>query len=104
MLSTFLLVVIGWTFFRAPDIATAGTWLGKMLTLRDLSFRQVGLGNLTKALPVILLFLLLTWFNRDRTLPRLPASLPLRWALYLALVFLILLWQVAPQTFIYFQF
>ncbi len=104
MLTTFLLVVIGWTFFRAPDIATAGTWLGKMLTFCDLNFRQVGLGILPKALPVIILFLLLTWFNRDRTLPRLPANLPLRWALYLALVFLILLWQVAPQTFIYFQF
>ena len=104
ILSTFLLVVLGWSFFRAPDIATAGAWLYKMLTFSDLTYRQLGMGVLSKMLPVAALFLLITWLNRDRPLPRLPASRPLRWALYLGLILLMLLWPIAPQTFIYFQF
>lgn len=104
MFATFFLVVIGWTFFRAPDIATAGTWLGRMFTFCAVDFGQLSHCRLTKALGMMVLFQVISWFNRDRTLPRLPANRLLRWALYLALVLFCLLLQVAPQTFIYFQF
>ncbi len=103
--STFLLVVIGWTFFRAPDITTALAWLSKMLLPTDLRIMDLGLGgHILTVAPLTIAFLLVEWFNRTRAIPSLPHHPLLRWCTYY-IVFLLLLWFMAPtETFIYFQF
>ena len=105
MASTFFLVVVGWTFFRAPDISTAGRWISKMFSLSDWRLSGTGLGHVgTDVLAVLAAFFLVEWFNRDREIPRLPRNKALRILVYYGLIFVILYWTSAPQSFIYFQF
>ncbi len=103
--TTFILAIIGWTFFRAPDITTACMWLKKMLIPLDLRATGVGLGGyLLTALPLVIIFLIIEWFNRTRDIPALPSNRILRWLVYY-LTFFAILWYFAPsETFIYFQF
>lgn len=101
---TFVVSVIGWTFFRAPDISTAGSWLAKMLSFSDLHIRQCGLGGLKRVALSLGVLLLIEWFNRGRDIPLLPANRVFRWMVYLATAMLIFWWQAEPQTFVYFQF
>ncbi len=102
---TFLLVLVGWTFFRAPDITTAFAWLGKMLLPIDLRIMKLGMGtNLIPSLGLVAILLLVEWFNRTRDIPTLPKRKLLRWCTYY-IVLLLIVWFVAPaETFIYFQF
>ncbi len=101
---TFLLALLGWTFFRAPDITTAMAWLNKMLIPTDLRITEVYLSWLVPALPLVGVFLLVEWANRTRDIPALPKRRWLRWGVY-ALTFLALcLWFQTGETFIYFQF
>ena len=103
MLATFALVVVGWTLFRAPDIATAGAWLAKMLSFSD-GFglqRSAGLRSVASCIAGLLV---IEWFNRGRDVPRLPQGKALRWLVYATFVAFILCNKPEPQTFIYFQF
>jgi len=105
MLTTFVLAVIGWTFFRAPNIHSAFTWLGKMLSFSDLRTNQVMLGfvhlNVVFAIGGLVL---IEWVNRCRDIPLLPNNRWLRYFVWYAVVFLLFYWDSAQQTFIYFQF
>ena len=104
MLATFALVVVGWTLFRASDIATAGAWLAKMLSFSDWTMRQVSLGEIPSAVLVVAPLVLIEWFNRGRDVPRLPRGKALRWLVYAAFVAFGLWNKPEPQAFIYFQF
>ncbi len=104
MAFTFFLAVIGWTFFRAPDIATAFAWLKKMLIPLDLRVTGVNLSWLIPALPLVAIFLLIEWFNRTRDIPALPNNRFWRWAVYYVILFIIWKWFAPSETFIYFQF
>ena len=101
---TFVVAVIGWTFFRAPDISTAGSWLWKMLTFTDLRVRQCGFGLLGRVALPLAIFLAVEWFNRNRDVPMLPKGKWLRWGVYCAIISLISWFSPEPQTFIYFNF
>ena len=103
MLATFALVVVGWTLFRAPDIATAGAWLAKMLSFSDGFGLPRSVGLKTAALCIAGL-LAVEWFSRGRDVPRLPAARVVRWGVYLGGAFLLLCERPAAQAFIYFQF
>ncbi len=102
---TFVIAMIGWALFRAPDIAIATTWLGKMLIPTDLRFLKVGLGaNVINAFVLVVVFLIIEWANRTRDIPCLPRRTILRWIVYYLTV-LVMIWFMAPaETFIYFQF
>ena len=104
MMTTFLFAVIGWTFFRAPDISTAWTWICKMTTFCDLNYRQCGIGCAKDMLLPLMLMLVIEWWNRDVEMVRFPMSKIVRWCIYVGTVLALLYWQVEPQTFIYFQF
>lgn len=104
MLLTFMLAVIGWTFFRAPDISAAGTWLAKMLTFSNLSVRHIGIGNLKQVVVPLLILIILEWFNRGRSIPRLPSNKILRCCIYYVAIMGLLFCHPISQTFIYFQF
>lgn len=104
MALTFLIVVVGWTLFRAPDIATGGAWLWKMLTMGDLALRQCGIRSAAKAVGPVIMLMVVEWFNRERAIPRLPQRRLLRWAVYMLVFAYIVFCKPNPQTFIYFQF
>ena len=105
MALTFLVVVIGWTLFRAPDIATAGSWLTEMLTFSDFAVRHgTGIGAVKSVFVPLLSMLVIEWFNRGRDIPLLPRNRWLRWGIYYVVIVLMLFYRAKPEEFIYFQF
>ena len=105
MLLTFLLAVVGWTFFRAPDIATAFAWLGRMFSPACLlAGGALVAGKADHALMPVLALLAVEWASRRRELPVLPRRRWLRWIVYYLVVYAICCYRPAPETFIYFQF
>lgn len=101
---TFFVVVIGWTFFRAPDIVTAFAWLGEMLVPLDFRVANVNLSWVIPGIPLAVALILAEWCNRRHIMPLLPQTPVLRWVIYLLLLCAIGYWQAPSQTFIYFQF
>jgi hypothetical protein len=102
---TFLLAVVGWTFFRAPDLGTAWHWLcGLAMPWTGVEALRCGALLTYDLLVPVGLFVVLEWLGRGREIPPLPRSPVLRWGVYYAAVILILVWRTTPQTFIYFQF
>jgi len=107
----FILVNIGWVFFRAKSISDAIYVLTHIFPLQ-LSFSGVYFGAMTRwglivAFASIVfmesMHLLQEHFRMRQFLSNKP--LMLRWSLYLALLFIILLFGVFNETpFIYFQF
>ncbi len=103
--TTFLLVLIGWTFFRAPDISTACLWLTKMLFPTDLRVIDLGLGgDICTAFPLLCLFSIFEWFNRMHDIPWTPKRRIFRWIVYYLIIIIIIHWGAPSATFIYFQF
>ncbi|WP_216327533.1 MBOAT family O-acyltransferase [Deinococcus aestuarii] len=97
--STFLLVIVGWVFFRSESLPMALDWLGKM----------VGVGTGTGDIPQTLMVMCVLCFVAVNTLPetwdiRFPKTV--RWApvyalgLFLAYLFM----NGANSTFLYYQF
>jgi len=102
---TFLLVLIGWIFFRAENIDHALLFIGRLF---DRSMFTVP-GTLYAArvgLAAAALMLAVEWYHRDRQhgLQLSMKSRPLRWTVYFALIFAIWLFGGSQATFIYFQF
>lgn len=103
---TFLLVLVGWVFFRAPSIHTAFAWLSGMFCPIDWRITGLGLGSqgLRLALLGTALLFVVEWCNRGRLCPRFPRNRLLRWVVYYLALAALLLLRPEPQTFIYFQF
>lgn len=103
---TFLLVLTGWVFFRAPTIGTAFDWLYGMFIPHDWCVTGIGLGSLGLRLALfgVAILFLVEWFNRGRLCPRFPQNRLLRWLLYYAILAALLILRPEAQTFIYFQF
>lgn len=103
---TFLLVLVGWVFFRAPSIHTAFAWLSGMFFPIDWRITGLGLGSqgLRLALLGTALLFVVEWCNRGRLCPRFPRNRLLRWMVYYLALAALLLLRPEPQTFIYFQF
>lgn len=104
MTVTFFAVVIGWVFFRAPDILTAGNWIVQMFSLSTLNVHGVGLGNVSRIIPPLVVLLTLEWLNRGRDMPRLPKAKWIRWSVYIVTILLCIGSYRAESDFIYFQF
>lgn len=105
--ATFLLVVVAWVFFRAPNVNLALSWIHNMLTLKGgLSFSGIGLTNFMFFSPWILLLVATEWVNRrnQHGLVKLPRPRWARMLVYIILASVVLLEQGRQQTFIYFQF
>lgn len=106
MALTFLVVLVGWVFFRAPTLTAALSWLHAMFLPTDWNVHGMGLGmsslRFTVGFAVILLSV--EWFNRDRAEPRFPRNRLLRWALYFFIFWGLVAFRPEPQSFIYFQF
>ncbi len=95
LLTTFLLVCLGWVLFRAESISSAKVILWRIVTQMDLSFLQQSKSIVLFAV----LMLAAEWWQ----LP-LPRRRWQRWAIYYLLIGL-MLWKATTSTqFIYFQF
>lgn len=106
--TTFLLVTIGWVFFRAPTIHDAFAFFNRMLfsgTLTRTPLVEISSGRFP--LVFIPFLFLVEWFARRRSyaLERVPVrNVVLRWAAYFVLGCVILQYDGGAEQFIYFQF
>jgi len=100
-LATFHLVCIGWIFFRADDMATAGAMLARLGAL-DFTGEFAGrYAMIGVALGAVSHIANGRW-NLRRSFVRSPALVQM--AFYAAAVLLLALFSVEEKAFIYFQF
>ena len=107
MIATFIIIVFGWVFFRAPNVGSAVNWVGRMLIVDGgLNFSGTGITGLLPLAPWIITLIAVEWTNRAHLhgLQRLPSRNWQRFAIYWLILLVILLEQGSQQQFIYFQF
>ncbi len=108
ILTTFALVVVAWVFFRAATVGQALAYL-KYMVLNATTAPGIALVWLTEPISILIAILLIVEW-RGRKLPHALAVLPrsgvLRWAIYVLVSMVILLYMDVRTTheFIYFQF
>jgi alginate O-acetyltransferase complex protein AlgI len=102
MLYTFSLVCLTWIFFRADSMQHALSYLSGIFSIETFQYN----GFYFKFLPVLTVFILWEWFNRNSEYgwKFLPKSKVVRWFVYLFLICLILFFRQDDNAFIYFQF
>ena len=103
MILTFVLAVFGWIIFRSESIGQAGQFIADI-------FRN-GLLTVPQTPGLTLLFALVMfvveWFNRSQEHGLVLDGIRqrwIRWSIYYALAFAIILFSHESETFIYFQF
>lgn len=102
IITTFLLVVIGWIIFRSEDINQAYDYITRMVLEFSLTMPEHG----KKYFIYILVLLLIEWLQRDKQhgFSRLPNNKYVRLSIYVVLSLIILLFRGGQSNFIYFQF
>ncbi len=108
MLTTFLLVTIGWILFRADSIRDAFVYLKilfskSLLSMPDLYSKKY---YIPLFISICILFVF-EWKNRDKKYGldlNSSKSRILNWFIYIILVFCVILQATNAKTFIYFQF
>ena len=107
ILSTFLLVTLGWILFRADSLPHAWNYLAGIFShsLFESITLEAPLGAAIAAVAVSTM-LLVEWLSRESefALHRLVSSRLIRWPIYYALIASILFLGGPVQEFIYFQF
>ena len=103
--STFLLVVLGWVFFRAENIGKALDYLDRIFSksLFSIPFAQ---GNNSLFLTVLIM-IAVEWFQRNKKYGLQIDSIKnaiVRWSVYFGVLLLIFFFGGKSETFIYFQF
>lgn len=106
MLTTFLVVLVGWVFFRAQTLSQAWDWLVMMGSVGSFSLLEDPPHEFSIGMIAVALCLVVEWINRR--LPygfaRLPSRTWLRWLIYFVMVGILLFQSPGSQSFIYFQF
>lgn len=107
MLSTFLLIVFTWIFFRAESLGHAFTYIRGMLDWSLFTLPTVDVFGVWTLLSILLL-LVLEWLGREDNyaLERMGHGWPaaLRWPVYYGFIAMIVFLGGRAQEFIYFQF
>lgn len=104
MLLTFLLVVIGWVFFRAETITDAFAYLGGIF---DSSFLSVPDTMGQNANLLCIAFMLVIEFikrSSTHTFELHQKSKLIRWSIYICIILMICIFGGHSENFIYFQF
>ncbi len=110
ILSTFILTVFAWIFFRAENIAHAFNYISEILSTSLFTLPQFeGRPRALMIMILICFFLLIEWLGREsqHVLAQLGLKWkrPMRWAFYSFIIFLIGMYMQTEETpFIYFQF
>lgn len=106
MAMTFLLVLVGWVIFRADTLTDAWHYIVRMFT----DFHFTGGLKGKRCLIFIALMLCIEWIQRKKSHTfDLPATgilkyRPVRWSLYICMIFIIFIFCGTQGQFIYFQF
>ncbi|CAM3704942.1 MBOAT family protein [Mucilaginibacter galii] len=104
MIGTFLLITIGWIFFRANSIAQAITYITRIFSVSLFTQPELFSNMLFK---FIVLLIFIEWIQRRKlhglAIDRLRFQV-VRWAIYILLIYFICYFAGAKQGFIYFQF
>ena len=106
MLLTFLLVVIGWIIFRSDNIGMAWNYITRIVDKSLFSWPFL-YGGTKRSAPCVLLMLIVEWIYRNDTKGVMFVGIKssvIRFAIYYALIAVMLLTFGGSQTFIYFQF
>ena len=108
MLLTFALVVIGWIFFRAETIGDAGHYISSLCSLEiwKASYRFF-LYPINYAGWFVLIMLAVEWLQRGKKHGLEISRIKYEWlriVIYYAIIFVMYLFSVPAETFIYFQF
>lgn len=105
MLTTFVLTVLAWVFFRAENVSMAFDFLYRMANVSLFTLPEVGSVSL---LIFLLIFVVIEWTGRRNlyAIERLwfNSPKPIRLFLYYVIAMLIFLYAGKTQEFIYFQF
>ena len=105
MLTTFILTVLAWVFFRADTMADAILYLNNLFDWSFLSIPQI---RPTYLFVFLFIFLMIEWAGRREqfAIEKLWLNYPktIRWGIYYAIVMVIFLYGGKEQEFIYFQF
>ncbi|WP_287642212.1 MBOAT family O-acyltransferase [Bacteroides sp.] len=108
MLTTFIFALVGWIIFRAENIFQAYDYITRMFNKSILNFPERGFTTGTFIIPLILIFILIEWIQREKNHGleiSLVKSRPVRYLIYSVLIYIILIFtNEAPAEFIYFQF
>lgn len=107
MVSTFLMAVFGWIFFRSNDLTHAFSFIGKMFTTNF--FKAPKIPELAYLSIFFIIFMLFVeWIGRESNyaLERIDKIkfVPFRWVFYSLLLVCIIVLSGKEQEFIYFQF
>ena len=109
---TFVLVVIGWIFFRAEDLTQAVDYIANLCNSSIVSipnFRDLGLSliKLTYTLFFIVLLQLIDWIQRKQDFGLEISNVkyrPIRWSIYIIFLLIFSVFAGGQEEFIYFQF
>jgi len=111
MVTTFLLTLFAWIFFRAQSIHEAFKYISRMLTNSLFTVPDILITSRRSILTLLLIILLITieWIGREQDYPIRDflkrRSKILRWMFYYVVVLSIIVLQAPQQqVFIYFQF
>lgn len=109
---TFVLVVIGWIFFRAEDLTQAVDYIANLCDSSIVSmpnFRDLGLSfiKLTYTLFFIVLLQLIDWIQRKQDFGLEISNVKyrsIRWSIYIIFLLIFSVFAGGQEAFIYFQF
>ena len=113
IIGTFILVVFGWILFRADNLTVASGCLSAIFSKSLFSFPDIGIiggGNRTMLLATVLMIAVMIFSEYRMRKFRFTLDIvtvknkAVRWAIYLSIVFAILLFTGEQEEFIYFQF
>lgn len=110
MLSTFILVIIGWIIFRSDSLTSVVKYLQGILSFRPNGNVWVSITDTTWLIVAILFTMIIEWKNRhlDNDFQILPSCRFLRYSIYMitiAIVYIAFMISIDDdKTFIYFQF
>ena len=107
MISTFILTVFGWIFFRAKDLNQAWYIIQNIFTKDILKAPKLP-GEANIVICAIYLMLIIEWFGRENNYALEKFGMhwhrSLRWLFYILIFLLCLILMGEEQEFIYFQF
>ena len=106
MFSTFLVVMLGWAFFRADTVGQSFMWVKEILFGFDFSIKPILRQGAPHAVLWTSVMLLCEWVNRkcEFGFARYPVNASARYLVYWSIMLIIVLNLSPRQTFIYFQF
>jgi len=110
IVSTFLLTVIAWVFFRADNVGHAINYLSKIFSTSLFTMPYYnGLGLALSTIIILFIFIFIEWIGREGEFAiqnlKFLKSRFVRWVVYILIIFAIGVFMQTDETpFIYFQF